>query len=125
VKVFEHARVVGKAVGGMVVHANRNLVAVKANEGAATSPLGLEGQANSLVLGEARKTAPSLEENTNNKLHLTTNPEGGPGESPQVSLGLGAICVVPRLPCTHWLELAFFFSLAHASPLIKRETRDR
>jgi hypothetical protein len=58
------------------------------------------------MLGEAREAAPLLEEEAEGMLDATTNPEGGQGKSPEVSLGFWFICVIHRLPHTNWLELA-------------------
>ncbi len=108
----------------MVIHPDGDGVAVKANMGGSTSPVGLEDKADSLMLGEAREAAPSLEEEAEGILDATTNPEGGQGKSPEVSLGSWFICVIPRLPHTNWLELALH-PLARTRSSTKGEAGDR
>ncbi len=76
-QVFEKACVVGEATGGVVVHPNREGIAVEANEGGSllTSPIGLESQADGLVFGNSREPTPLLEEEVNSVLDATTNLE--------------------------------------------------
>jgi hypothetical protein len=108
----------------VVIHPDGDGVAVKANMGGSTSPVGLEGMADSLMLGEACEAAPLLEEEAEGILDATTNPEGGQGKSPEVSLGFWFFCVVPRLPRTNWLELALH-PLARTRSSAKGEAGDR
>ncbi len=107
-QVFEKACVVGKATGGVIVHPNGEGIAVEMNKGGSllTSPIGLESQADSLVFGNSWEPTPLLEEEVNSVLNATTNLECCQGESPEVSLGLGVVCVFPCLPRTNWPDLA-------------------
>jgi hypothetical protein len=57
----------------MVIHPNGDGVTVKANMGGLTSPVSLEGKADSLMLGEAREAAQLLEEEAEGILDATTN----------------------------------------------------
>ncbi len=107
----------------MVIHPDGDGVAVKANMGESISPVGLEGKADSLMLGEARGAAPLLEEEAKGILDATTNPEGGQGKSPEVSLGFWFICVILRLPRTNCLELALH-PLARMISSVKGEAGD-
>ncbi len=108
----------------MVIHPNGDGVAVKANMGGSTSPVGLEGKADSLMLGEVHEAVPSLEEEAEGILDTTTNPEGGQGKSPEVSLGFWFICIIPHLPRTNWLELVLH-PLARMRSSTKGEAGDR
>ncbi len=122
-QVLEEVPFVCEAARGVVIHPNGDGVAVKANMGGSTSPVGLEGKADSLMLGEVHEATPLLEEEAEGILNATTNPEGGQGKSPEVSLGFWFICIIPRLPRTNWLELALH-PLARTRSFAKGEARD-
>ncbi len=91
----------------MAIYPDRDGVAVKANMGGSTSPIGLEGKADSLMLGEVREAAPLLEEEAEGILDATTNPEGGQGKSPEVSLAFGLFASSPVFHTLTGLSLCF------------------
>ncbi len=70
--------VLSKAARGMIVDPNGDQVAVKANMGITPPFVCLEGQADALVLREARERAPLLEAEANGILIATTNLEDDP-----------------------------------------------
>jgi hypothetical protein len=70
--------VLNKAMQGMIVDPNEDQVAVEVNMGITPLFVCLEGQADALVLCEAREMAPSLEAEANGILNATTNLEDNP-----------------------------------------------
>ncbi len=108
----------------MIVNPHGDQITIKADIRGSLPPFCLEGKADGLVLGKAREAMPLLDAEAKGVFNTTTNPEGGPGESPEVHFSLWFVCVVPRFPPTNLLELALLF-LEWLSPPPKGEAGDR